>query len=804
MIGMRDVCQRRFLPASSLQMSVGLSFLLLASCSGGGGGGGNSGGTAVLKTNPNASFLDQVAEPSSPALAGDWSASQEYISSTGLDQLNAAEGYARRSGGLPGGQGLRIAIIDSGIDVTHPDLGNLASTSWSAGGEGLVGNSHATFVAGIAGASRTQSSDPNDMHGMAYKATLVNFQAARPSDTAANGFVSFSTGDLINAINAAAGLSPDDLVVESDIMNLSLGALSNSDSTFAGIRTAMRAAASEDKIMVLAAGNEGLSADPNDRLQPIYPAAYADDSGIAGLAIVVGNLTSTNTAAASSNLCGDTMNYCLFAPGVSIRSTLDGGNYGIGSGTSFAAPYVAGAAAVVKAAFPGVSSEDVVNRLLLTAADLGDPGVDSTFGRGRLDLEAAMAPVGPTGFPIGSTVDSPKTGLSGSGLRLAAGFAMDQSGARHLRRAMAFDEMGFPFPVRLDEMVSVAERDHGLEAFIDGEARSLAMGQADHARITALVADDEATGSIDAPSATSFEWYEHNRKSLPLRFSADVADETRIFASLNSDGGPRLGLSADLTERRGTTLQRHAFLSPHHIVAQDAATAGVSFSPMKGTTMAVSTSSTVLSMDSSKTSLQRAEVLQRLPKAIDVRLEAGLIQEEGGFAGGRSSGAFGDQRSARSQFLTISFLGPIHDDIDWFASYSRGFSSIGEGEVVDLMDWSNTRSEAFGAGVIVRDFMHDGDGVTLMVGQPLRQNHAKATIDLPVARRPDGRLVTAEETIDFAPDAREIATEIGYSLPLDRYGDMDLEAVGFLRLNPDHDDDRKPEAGVGLAYRWRF
>jgi hypothetical protein len=220
--------------------------------------------------------------------------------------------------------------------------------------------------------------------------------------------------------------------------------------------------------------------------------------------------------------------------------------------------------------------------------------------------------------------------------------------------------------------------------------------------------------------------------------------------------------------------------------------------------MVFSAASTMTRADRPKASLQRAEILQTLPGAIDVRLGAGLVQEEGGFAGGRSSGAFGDDRSARSQFFTVSLLGPISGDIDWFASYSRGHASFGEGGGADLMTWSDSHSEAFGAGLIVRDVVKAGDGVTLMVGQPLRQDRAEASIELPIARRPDGSVVTAEEVVDFAPAAREIATEIGYRLSLGRDGDQDLEAIGFLRLNPDHDARRDPDAGFGFAYRWRF
>lgn len=784
------------------RLSGSVAFAVLASCSGSSGGGG--GGNSNLASNPDAAYLDAVAEPSAPAVAGDWSGSQEYLNSTGLGQVKAAEGYARRIGGLPGGQGVRIAIIDSGIDVSHPDLGNLADTSWIAGNEELVGDSHATFVAGIAGASRTQSSNPNDIHGLAYRATLVNFQAARPSQTQANGFVSFSTDDLVDAMRAASGLTVGETAVESDIFNLSLGAVASSDSTFARLRDAMRGAANAGKIMVLAAGNEGGSGTPHDRLQPIYPAAYADDTGIAGHAIVVGNLTSTDQAAASSNLCGDAQDYCLFAPGTSIRSTLNSGAYGIGTGTSFAAPYVAGAAAVVKAAFPGVSSRDVVDRLLLTAADLGDVGVDSTFGRGRLDLEAAMAPVGPTALPTGTVVDGPSIALDASTLQLGPGLRLGQASAERLERVMALDSMGFPFPVDLGDAISTTKRDHGLASFIGGDRRSLATAGWDAAEVMAFIDADRLDNVAEGSARTSLRQQAEADEVLPLHVSADVTDHLNIFAALNQGVAAPIGIESGLAERRATFMQTGQFFSPFDMLTSGASGAGVGFSPAEGTDIAVSAFTSLLEREGTENALQRLDVRQKLSDAVDIRLGLGFIQEDGAFIGGRSGGAFGEGTSARSQFLTLSLLGPVTEDVDWFASYSRGRSSIGEADDALIGSWSNTRSEAFGAGLIMRDLARDDDGLTFMIGQPFRQERAEATIDLPVARKPDGTVVTRSERLNFAPTAREISAEIGYRLPLGESDDHHVRAAGFLRVNPDHDPNRDPDTGFGLAYRWTF
>lgn len=784
------------------RLSGSVAFAVLASCSGSSGGGG--GGNSNLASNPDAAYLDAVAEPSAPAVAGDWSGSQEYLNSTGLGQVKAAEGYARRIGGLPGGQGVRIAIIDSGIDVAHPDLGNLADTSWIAGNEELVGDSHATFVAGIAGASRTQSSNPNDIHGLAYRATLVNFQAARPSQTQANGFVSFSTDDLVDAMRAASGLTVGETAVESDIFNLSLGAVASSDSIFARLQDAMRGAANAGKIMVLAAGNEGGSGTPGDRLQPIYPAAYADDAGIAGYAIVVGNLTSTDQAAASSNFCGDAQDYCLFAPGTSIRSTLNDGAYGIGTGTSFAAPYVAGAAAVVKAAFPGVSSRDVVDRLLLTAADLGDVGVDSTFGRGRLDLEAAMAPVGPTALPTGTVVDGPSIALEASTLQLGPGLRLGQASAERLERVMAVDSMGFPFPVDLGDAISTTKRDHGLAAFIGDDSRSLAAAGAGSAAVRAFVDAGRLDDSFPQQSATSLRRHAEEGETVPLHFSADVAERLHVFAALNQGAVSQLGLDSGLAERRAMFMQSSQFFSPFDGLASGSSGAGIGFNAADGTEISVAAFTSLAEQSGAKNALQRFEVRQRVPGSIDLRFGLGLVQEDGTFIGGEADGAFGEGGSARSQFMTLSLLGPITEDIDWFATYSRGQSSIGEADDALLSNWSDTKGEAFGAGLVIRDLARDDDGLTLLVGQPFRQKQAEATIDLPVARKPDGTVVTRREKLDFAPRAREITAEIGYRLPFGEGGEHDLRAAGFLRLNPDHDPNRDPDTGFGVAYRWTF
>ncbi|MGH1483040.1 MAG: S8 family peptidase [Geminicoccales bacterium] len=774
---------------------------VLASCGGGGSGSGNS-----LTDNPSTTFLAQVAEPSAPFASTDWSSTQEYQNSTGLNQLKAAEGYARRTGGLPGGQGVRIAIIDSGIDLVHPDLGNLWTQSWSAGGEGLVGDAHGTFVAGIVGARRTQTADPNDMHGMAYRATLVNFQASRPSQTPPNSNPTFATSDLVEAFSAASGLSSGNEGVESNILNLSLGAFAASDSTFSALRTAMQAAAAEDKIMVVAAGNEGLDADQSRKQQPIYPAAYADDAGIAGFAIVVGNLTSTNAAAVSSNLCGDTKDFCLFAPGSNVRSTLNGGGYGSGSGTSFAAPYVTGAAAVVKAAFPGVSSQDVVNRLLLTAADLGDPGVDTTFGRGLLDLEAAMAPVGSVGLVLSGDVKDPPISIAEStSLNLGTAFGMGKDSLGLLEKAVGFDQMGFPFPVDLGEQIATRVEDRRLGSFIGRSGAASTSTALPHGSLSVSLGEGGADDPNFGVETDTLLWSGRAPADEPqLAFAMEPGADITLFASLNGGTSTGLGLQETLADHRLTPFGPSMMLSPFDSLAGSVSGGGLVLTPGEGFDVALSAFTNTARDSIVDTSIQKFEIAKAFGSHIDLRLGLGMLQEQGGFLGARSSGAFGEDINSRSHFADLSIIAAISEQVDWFGSYSRGHSRIRNEQSSLFSDWSSAKSEAFGTGLVVRDLSSKNDSLSLMIGQPFRGDDAKTTLTVPVGRTPDGAVVTEQQRVDLTPSAREIISEAVYRHAWGGGETQQIGIGGFARFNPGHDADRAPELGFGIHYRWRF
>jgi subtilisin len=264
------------------------------------------------------------------------------------------------------GTGVKIAVIDSGIDYTHPDL-----DAKYAGGYDFVNNDsnpmddhgHGTHVVGIIAAQ------DNDV-GVVGVSPEVKLYALKVLNSQGNG----SWSDAIAALEWA---------VENGIQITNNSYGSREDPGLI-VKQAFDNAASAGILHVAAAGNSGSCGGGDDTVE--YPARFES-------VIAVGATTKSDTRPCFSST-GDTIE--LVAPGVSINSTLNGGGYGTQSGTSMASPHVAGTAALVISA--GVSdtnnngriNDEVRNILTGTAEDLGTSGRDPEYGYGLVDAESAV------------------------------------------------------------------------------------------------------------------------------------------------------------------------------------------------------------------------------------------------------------------------------------------------------------------------------------------------------------------------------------------------------------------------------
>jgi len=264
--------------------------------------------------------------------------------------------------GTTTGDPIKVAIVDTGIDVKHPDLiDNLK------GGVSAVGytssynddNGHGTHVAGIAAAIDNEI-------GVIGVGPKIDLYAVKVLNRRGSGYLS----DVIEGLDWAISNGMQ-------VVNMSLGTASN----VLLFQEAVQRVNAAGIVQVAAAGNSGGAV--------IYPAAYSE--------VIAVSATDSSDAIASWSSRGPEID--LAAPGVSIYSTYKGQTYKTLSGTSMAAPHVAGTAALVLNS--AISNYDldgdgiwdpieVQNKLQDRATDLGTTGFDNLYGWGLVNAAAAV------------------------------------------------------------------------------------------------------------------------------------------------------------------------------------------------------------------------------------------------------------------------------------------------------------------------------------------------------------------------------------------------------------------------------
>jgi subtilisin family serine protease len=278
--------------------------------------------------------------------------------------------------------GLTIAVVDTGADVTAPDLGAKQLQLYSIRrrtAEVTDANGHGTFVSALAAGSSTNG---EGIAGVAGNAGLLVIQAGDP------------TGAFTDVDEAAAIVYAVDHGAK--IVNLSLGGQGTSTTE----RRAVEYAASKNVLIVAAAGNGGLRGSPIE-----YPAALLQPVGSNGVGGVGLSVAASDRDGLHAPFSTSGSQISLAAPGASVFSAVAatssetryprtalpgsvGGVYGYSSGTSFASPQVAGAAALVWAANPRLRAPDVASILERTASGTGS--WNTQLGFGIVDVPAAI------------------------------------------------------------------------------------------------------------------------------------------------------------------------------------------------------------------------------------------------------------------------------------------------------------------------------------------------------------------------------------------------------------------------------
>jgi subtilisin len=290
---------------------------------------------------------------------------------TGVDRIDADESFAAAGDG-EGSIDADIAIIDTGIDAIHPDLEVHRSVGFVFGLEVELGaddNGHGTHVAGIAAAK-------DDSAGVVGVAPGARLWSVKVMSAFGTGFVS----DVIAGIDYVT-----ENAGEIDVANMSLGCECESRALDEALGSSVEAGVT----YVVAAGNEGKDAagfSPASHPDVITISAIADSDGRCGGLGPETSAGDDDLFATFSNY-GDVVDFA--APGVDIRSSYLLGTYSELSGTSMAAPHVAGAAALYKSQNPGAGPEDVMQGLLdLAVQPSTECDTEQDDGRGYFAADA--------------------------------------------------------------------------------------------------------------------------------------------------------------------------------------------------------------------------------------------------------------------------------------------------------------------------------------------------------------------------------------------------------------------------------
>jgi hypothetical protein len=321
--------------------------------------GADTDGLAALRTNANVASVDADLSRDTAGAPDD----AQYPDQWSLPRI----GWDQVYGSVDPAGSATVAILDTGVDASHPDLAGavVPGTNIITGsGDGESDpNGHGTAMAGIVAAA---TGNVQGIAGVGYAGVKV--MPVTVLD--ANGLGSDS--DVINGVVYATQHGADVI-----LMSFSNPGFS------APLQAAIDYAWSHGVVLVAATGNDG-SATVN------YPAG---DRGVLGVAATDSN----DLPASFSNAGADVF---LAAPGVNILSTTAGGGYSAISGTSASAAEVAGAAALLKANSLGASNGVIVNRLAANADPVGD---STQTGNGRLNLTRAIGDTSTTSIePAGA------------------------------------------------------------------------------------------------------------------------------------------------------------------------------------------------------------------------------------------------------------------------------------------------------------------------------------------------------------------------------------------------------------------
>lgn len=774
---------------------------LVAACGGSGGGGASSTPAPLLAAPAPAPAPTPTVTPA-PASTVNTGMPQtqpvptqfntaEFRRSDGPQEHNAA--VAWNAGHT--GQGVTIAVVDTGVDVNSPEFaGRISPFSrdmLSASRPISGSDNHGTQVALVAAAGR------NDVGtlGMAYGATVMALRTdsigscvTGASPDSGNG-CAFSDNDIAAAVTYASTNG-------AKVINISL---SGEDATV-GLQNAVRDAVARGSLIVLSAGNGGAA-------QPESFATLLDSAGNGGV-LIVGSVDADGDISSFSNRAGTQNTHYLTARGSQVCCVAaDGQIYTdsqgyiyLLSGTSFSAPQVSGAAALLAQAFPNLTGRQIAEILLRSAFDVGAPGTDAVYGRGILDLARAFQPLGTTTLAgTGSTL--PLGDDAGS-----ASPAMGDALSTASLQTVVLDGYDRAFSAEFGTTLRGAMPAERLAAAVGGQQRYLSFGSQQTSLAFTI---DASTGPVRSGELRLDRADADTARVLAARLASRVAPGLTVgfgyaegadglVAQLQGQDRPAFRLAPEAGSGDGTFRRSDASFA----LRQQFGRWGVTVSAEQAETLSGATVRRAAEMRGRQLEsgvVNYGLALDRRFGLVDLSLGVSAMDEERTLLGGRFHEAFG-LAGART------FFGDVRAGWDFAAGWRlggalrQGWTSARDGGLVAA--GSELVSRAWSVDLERRGVFGEYDSLGLRVAQPLRVENGALNLMLPVGYSYDTQLAEyGLRSLALAPQGRELIAELSWQGRL-LFGDA--AASLFYRQDPGHYESLPDDKGVAVRWARKF
>lgn len=688
---------------------------------------------------------------------------------------------------------MTIGIVDTGIDTSNPEFsGRIHTASKDVSGTRTVNpeNSHGTHVALTAAAARNNSG----MMGIAYEATILMARADY-TGTCANGGCGFYDSDIIKGI---------DLAVQNGakVINLSLGGSTPSTA----LRNAIVRAANAGIVVVVAAGNDGTS-NPDPFATGLRQAGN-------GNVIIAGSVNNQGAISSFSDRAGNEQSWFLAAMGESVCcvyengqikiTTVNGQQYvSVYSGTSFAAPQIAGAVALLRQAFPNLTATQVVNLLLTTARDAGASGTDSIYGRGIMDIGKAFAPQGTT------SVAGSQTSLELGSTSLATSGAMGDAGGLTPLSVIVLDGYQRAYKINLASGLRHAQVTPRLaQSLIEpmenvgGGGDELSFGFAFDGRSRVATSPWQGKLRLSAEDA-------RQARVLAARVAARISPATKfafgysqgadgLIASVQGRSDPAFLVARSPLDEYGFNRHADAAFALRHQLGGWGVTASAEHGKVVGD--ALYWGETVGRPRGERDAMSRYGIaVDRRFGALDATLGASWLSESRTMLGARFNNGL-DSRGADSLFLDASASWRVSPRWRLAGAWRQGFTHPRAGGFIAPQ--SRLVSNAWAIDVERTGLFSRNDSLALRLSQPLRVASGGIDLDLPVSYSYDTLSATrALSRVSLTPSGREMVTELTWRGPLLR---GTAGATVFYREDPGNYSSMPDDKGVALTWRRRF